>query len=144
MFGGVLVDMLCGELRVNSADALRLIDVELFLNREMKSEVQKRIDITRFGSPVGGDERGWIVKHSVIFGMQRDDRSGLFFQRRQGITALKFSPSIDEKLARLIAVWVEHCYAFCVCASRNLCRPANSQSSNTTHAPHLGVRATQV
>ena len=99
---------LCGELRMNFANAVRLIDVELFLNREMKSEVQKRIDVARFGSPIGADERGWVVKHAVIFRMQADDRCGLFFERRERIAALKLSPGVDEKLPCLVAVWIEH------------------------------------
>ena len=82
VFCGVLVVVLACELRMDGADAVRLIDVELFLNGQMKSEVQKRIDVASLRSPIGGDKRRWIFEHAVIFRMQRDDHRRFFFERR--------------------------------------------------------------
>lgn len=69
MFRRVLVVVFGSQLRMYFANSDGLIDVQLLLNRKMKSEVQKRVDVARFRPPVGRYKGRWILQYAVILRM---------------------------------------------------------------------------
>ena len=87
---------------VGVADTWRLVDADLFGNRQVQREVKERVHLPGFGREVLLDGRLGFFEQSVVFGMMLNKIGrGRFsaFQREAGAV---FAPGFTEKETNLI------------------------------------------
>ena len=130
---------------MKSLHTLRLIDRNLFANRQVHVEVEEGICFAEFGRVIAitilFQISITVIEHRVVFGMQGDDFYCHCFHRTELFLCAEFSPGVKEKVARLIAGGIKHgLQGYSTKSDRFL----NPQMLYTGHAPHFGLRAMQV
>lgn len=107
MQGGMAIAVSPEPTFKGGAQARRLVDRQLFLDRQMQRQMEEGVHRTIFGRPFAL-QRGRIGEQRVVLGMQGDQIGSQGFQRCRRQFVATFDPGINEKPPRLITTRVEH------------------------------------
>ena len=101
VFGFVYFEFLA-QCVVGVADAWRLVNADLFGDRQVQRKVKKRVHLPVFGREILFDCRLGFFEQSVVFGMMLNKIGGSRFSAFKREAGTMFTPCLTKKETNLI------------------------------------------
>jgi hypothetical protein len=96
--------------RESPAHARRLVDRQLFLQRDMQAEVQERVRLAELREIFPVPETFRRLEYAVVFGMQQNGFERQRLDPGEPLAAAVLAPRLEEQFPDLLTRGIEHCF----------------------------------
>ena len=93
---------------VGGLDAARLVDRDLFGDRQVHRQVQEGVRLAAFDRVVARDGRFHVFQFGVVFGVLDDPVGGDGIHRRQDLSIALLAQGVAEKAAHVVRGRCKH------------------------------------